>query len=113
MRTKKAKAAAKLTYNKMLFHCWTGCSTVMYRQDVNNKIYGPVISNCEDYALFLEVLRHNKNAHGLAQCLTKYRIRGNSLSGNKFKKPASYFDLMLCIEHKSIFAAVFTCLPIN
>jgi teichuronic acid biosynthesis glycosyltransferase TuaG len=100
-----AKVTKKLTYKKMLLHCFTGCSTVVYKQDKNNKIYGPIIKSCNDYALFLQVLRQMKNAMGLRECLTKYRIRGKSLSQNKFKKLVPYFDLMLNIEHKNIFTA--------
>jgi hypothetical protein len=48
-----------------------------------------------------------KNAQGLEDVLAKYRIRGKSLSRNKFKKLSSYFNLMLRIEHKNIFAVIF------
>jgi hypothetical protein len=91
----------------MLFHCFTGCSTVMYKQDRNNKIYGPIIKNNNDYALFLQILRHVHNAQGYSECLTKYRIRRQSLSRNKLNKIRSYFDLMVHIEHKNIFSAIF------
>jgi hypothetical protein len=91
----------------MLFHCFTGNSTVMYKQDIDNKIYGPVITNCDDYALFLQVLRYKKNALGYAECLTKYRIRKKSLSRDKLKKVGPFFDLMIKIEHQNILLACF------
>jgi teichuronic acid biosynthesis glycosyltransferase TuaG len=102
-----AKVIKKLTYRKMLFHCFTGCSTVMYKQDPQHKIYGPDITSCNDYALFLRVLRYMKNAHGLAECLTQYRIREGGLSRRKIKKLSPYFDLMINIEHKNVFSAAF------
>ena len=91
----------------MLFHCFTGCSTVMYKQDVTHKIYGPIIKNCNDYALFLQVLHHMNNACGYPECLAKYRIRKKSLSSNKINKIKPFFYLMMHIEHKSIPASYF------
>jgi glycosyltransferase involved in cell wall biosynthesis len=98
-----AKVIKKLTYRKMLFHCFTGCSTVIYKQKLNDKIYGPLITSCNDYALFLKILQHTSNARGYSKCLTKYRIREGSLSRNKIKKMKSYFDLMINYEHINIF----------
>lgn len=104
---KIAKVISHLTYKKMLFHCFTGCSTVMYKQDVHNKTYGPHVTNCDDYALFLKVLKNCHNAMGYSDCLTKYRIRGSSLSRNKIKKMPSFFDLMLNYESKNFLTAFF------
>jgi hypothetical protein len=91
----------------MLFHCFTGCSTVMYKQDVNNKIFGPLVKSCNDYALFLQVLQHMHNARGYSECFTKYRIRQKSLSRNKIDKIKPYFTVIHTIEHKNILAACF------
>jgi glycosyltransferase involved in cell wall biosynthesis len=99
----KTRVTKKLTYRKMLFYCFPGCLTVMYKQDVNNKICGPNISNMEDYGLFLRVIKHCSNAKGYSQCLAMYRIRHNSLSRNKFKKISPYFQLMMQYEHMNIF----------
>jgi hypothetical protein len=96
----------------MLFHCFTGCSTVMYKQDPNHKIYGPVVTNCDDYALFLRILKNCRNALGFSDCLTKYRIRRKSLSSNKIKKLPSFFEVMLNCESKNLFLA-FTFLVTN
>jgi hypothetical protein len=102
-----AKVIKKLTYRKMLFHCFTGCSTVIYKQDVNKKIFGPPLKNCDDYALFLKVLRYMNNAHGYSRCLSKYRIRRGSSSRNKIKKIRSYFIMMLNFEKINIVKSCF------
>jgi glycosyltransferase involved in cell wall biosynthesis len=107
-----AKVIGKLTYKKMLLHCFTGCSTVIYKQDLSKKIYGPPVKNCDDYGLFLQVLRYMHNAKGYSESLTKYRIRKGSLSKNKIDKIKSYFDLMINYEHINIFF-VFLCLCAN
>jgi glycosyltransferase involved in cell wall biosynthesis len=105
-----AKIIKKLTYRKMLFHCFSGCSTVIYKQDLSKKIYGPPLENCDDYGLFLQVLRYMNNARGYPECLTKYRIRQGSLSRNKIKKIKSYFDLMINCEHINIiFVFLYLC----
>jgi glycosyltransferase involved in cell wall biosynthesis len=107
----KARVAKKLSYNKMLLHCFTGCSTVMYKQNVNNKIFGPLIVNCDDYALFLRVLQNMYNARGYSDCLTRYRIRKGSFSKNKIKKLSSFFDLMINYAHINIFEAfIYLCI---
>ncbi|GHU02629.1 hypothetical protein FACS1894147_04920 [Spirochaetia bacterium] len=107
----KAKVIKKLSYNKMLLHCFTGCSTVMFKQNQNSKIYLPKVGNgIEDYALFLEVLKQSKNALGYSECLTKYRVHTNSLSGNKLnkiKKISYFYDVMMRLQKKNILMASF------
>jgi len=107
IKVTKAKVIKKVNYNKMLFHCWTGCSTVMYKQDLNNKIFGPNVSSCNDYALFLQVLKHMKNGMGYSECLTRYRVRATSLSRNKFKKLKSFFSVLVNIEKIPFFLSCF------
>ena len=104
---KIAKTVKILTYKKMLFHDFVGCSTVVYKQDLNNKRFGPIIYNCNDYALFLNVLRCTKNAMGYSEILTKYRISNDSLSKNKFKKISNFFEMMVKYHHKNIFISFF------
>jgi glycosyltransferase involved in cell wall biosynthesis len=106
----KSKVIKKLTYKKMLLHCFTGCLTVMYMQDISNKIYGPYLKNTEDWALFLKILKCTRKALGYDECLAKYRIRKNSLSRNKFKKISSYFEMMMKYEHKNILSTCITLL---
>jgi glycosyltransferase involved in cell wall biosynthesis len=101
----KTRVIKKLTYRKMLLYCFPGCLTVMYRQDINSKVYGPIVHNMEDYGLFLREIRRCYNAMGYSQCLAKYRIRRNSLSRNKIKKIIPYFEIMIRYENKNVFIA--------
>ena len=103
----KLKTIKKLTYQKLLLHCWPGCSTVIYRQNINKKIYGPIVKNSNDYALFLQVIKNVQNGLGFSECLSKYRKRANSLSSNKLKKISSFFNIMVDYEHKNAFLACF------
>jgi glycosyltransferase involved in cell wall biosynthesis len=102
-----AKVIKNLTYSKMLFHDFVGCLTVVYKQNLENKIYSPIIKRCNDYALFLKVLRHTKNAMGINENLAKYRILNNSLSKNKLKKTRCFIEMMTKYEKQNIFAACF------
>ena len=109
---KIAKALKILTYKRMLLHDFVGCSTVVYKQDLSNKHFGPILYSCNDYALFLNVLRYTKNAMGYSEVLAKYRISNDSLSQNKFKKISDFFELMVKYQYKNIFISFF-CLVSN
>lgn len=104
---KTAKVINKLTYRQMMFHDFVGCLTVMYKQNLNNKIYSPDLRNCNDYALFLKILKHTKNAMGYNENLAKYRIVKNSLSRNKMNKLPSFIEMMTKHEKQNILSAWF------
>lgn len=112
----KAKVVKKLTYKMMLFHDFTGCLTVMYKQNKDNKIYIPMVGNgIEDYTLFLSVLKQTYNAMGYSSCLAQYRIHKKSLSGNKLNKIRKirfFFDVMMHIEKQNLLISLF-CLFSN
>lgn len=98
----QAKVIRHLTYRTMLMHCWPGCLTVMYRQNVDSKIYCDDIKKNNDHALFLRVLRQCHNAMGFDQCLALYRIRQGSISRNKWKMIEPYIRVVHNYEHQNI-----------
>lgn len=95
---KIAKIIKKLSYSKMLYHCFTGCLTVIYDQEKIGKVEGPDILKSNDYALFLQVLKKTNNAMGIEEVLGFYRVRKNSLSRNKLSKLKPHFYLLNKIE---------------
>ena len=103
----QAKAIKHLTYRRLLLHCWTGCLTVIYKQDLSNKIYGPVLKNCNDHGLFLKVMPHIKNAMGISECLGMYRIREGGKKKKKTGKLKSFFQLFHDIEGLNYITATF------
>jgi glycosyltransferase involved in cell wall biosynthesis len=103
----KARVIKRLTYNKMLLHCFPGCLTVMYRQDIHEKIYCNDIKKDNDHALFLRVLKHTQNAIGIPECLAKYRIRNNSISRKKLQIIKPYIKVLHEFEHINIFYSYF------
>lgn len=102
-----AKVIKKLTYKKLLYHCWPGYLTVMYKQNIEKKIYAEPIRKEGDHALFLRVIKECKNAMGINECLALYRIRNGSLSRNKFKMIEPYITVVHDFEGKSLLYSYF------
>ena len=98
----QAQVIKKLTYKKLLFHCWPGCSAVVYKQDVNNKVYAVDCENNDDQEQFFEAIKTCKNAMGFDECLTLYRVRSGSRSSNKWKLVKPYIDVMHRIQEQSL-----------
>lgn len=98
----QAQVVKKLTYQKLLVHCWPGCSSVMYKQDVNNKVYAVDCGNNDDQEQFFEAIKGCKNAMGFDECLTLYRVRSGSRSSNKWKLIKPYIDVMHRIQGQNL-----------
>ena len=103
----QAKVKKKVSHTDLLIHDWFGCLTLIYKQDLNHKIYGADVSKANDYALFLEVMKNIDYAAGLDECLAMYRIRKGSVSRNKFKKAKPYIHVLQTVEKKSLLASWF------
>lgn len=87
---RQCKVPTRLPYWKMLLFNWAGCLTVMYKQDLNNKIYSDNTRQFNDYSLFLKVIQDSHNPMGIHECLAAYRIRTASISR---KRKTKYFSL--------------------
>ena len=103
----RSRIPKSLSYKKMLFHCYTGCLTVIYNQETLGKVYGPNILKSNDYGLFLQVLKKAKKARGIKENFAYYRIRKNSISRNKWKKIKPHLYLLNTIEKINIFVSLF------
>lgn len=102
-----ANVTKHLSYNKMLMHCWPGCLTVMYNQNVVGKVYAEDIKKNNDHALFLRVLKKCHNAMGMKALLAKYRIRKGSISSKKSAIIKYYIQVIHEFEKKPIIFAWF------
>ncbi|WKD86516.1 Putative teichuronic acid biosynthesis glycosyltransferase TuaG [Polaribacter huanghezhanensis] len=96
-----------LTYDQMLSSNKIGCLTVMYNVDCIGKIYMPIIRKRQDYALWLKILKINEVAYGLNVVLSKYRLRSNSISNNKFEMLKWNWLLFRKIEKLSFFKSLY------
>lgn len=83
---RQCKVIDHMPYWKMLLFDWSGCLTVMYRQNLDNKIYADDIRQCNDYALFLKVVKTCNKAMGIHECLAIYRLRKTGISKNRSTK---------------------------
>ena len=96
------------SYNDCVWYNPIGNSTVMLDTQKLGKVYLPEVSNREDYAMWLYLLREKTQyALGLQQVLTKYRIVKNSFSGNKFKMIKPQYYLYRKVENFSCIRAAF------
>lgn len=74
---------AKVCYTDLLKVSSIGCLTAMYDTEFFGKVYMPLIRKRQDLGLWLRLLGKTKYAFGLNEALAQYRVRANSISGNK------------------------------
>lgn len=79
------KVPERVNHNDLLKTCSIGCLTAMYDTEQLGKVYMPIISKRQDFALWLKILKEIPYAYGIQEPLAKYRLRSDSISGNKFK----------------------------
>ncbi len=77
-------APNKVRYSDLLKTCSIGCLTAIYDVDSLGKVYLPDILKRQDFALWLKILKITPEATGIIKVLAKYRVRNNSISGNKW-----------------------------
>ena len=101
------KVLKKTDYNRLLLDCPVGNSTVMYNVEKMGKFKVPDIRKRNDDALWLQMLKKEKYIFGMQEVLTKYRVRKNSVSSNKFVLIKYHWKLYREIEHLNIFRSAF------
>lgn len=102
-----AKSIGKTGYSRLLLDCPVGNSTVMYNVEKMGYFEVPDIRKRNDDALWLKMLKKEKYMYGMPDVLMKYRIRGNSVSSNKFKLVKYHWILYRNIEHLSVWRSLF------
>lgn len=104
---KTIKAIPKTDYKRLLLDCPVGNSTVMYNVSKMGKFSVPNIRKRNDDALWLKMLKEEQYIYGLSTILTKYRIRKNAISSNKFLVIKYHWILYREIEHIGVFKSSF------
>lgn len=74
-----------LTYQKLEKANYIGNLTGIYHAAEIGKIYGPEIRKRQDWALWLAAIKKGGTAKSVQEPLAIYRLRKNSVSGNKLK----------------------------
>ena len=104
---KNVLCKATLNYQQMLYSNKIGCLTAVYNSNNLGKIYMPEIRKRQDYALWLKILKIEKNAFGLEEILALYRVRSNSISNNKIEMLKWNWFLYRKIEKLSYIKSIF------
>ncbi|MCE7566317.1 glycosyltransferase [Aliivibrio fischeri] len=95
------------TYEDMLRKKATlGCSTVMLRKAAFDDLTMPLLRTGQDFALWLKLLKSNKKAYKLNECLMLYRVMPNSISRNKIKKALRQWEIYRKLERLSLFKTI-------
>lgn len=97
-----------VTYETLLKQNVIGCLTAMYDSSKIGKFYFDVsLEKHEDYEYWLEMLKITPKAEGLNIPLAYYRIRQNSLSGNKISAATYVWKILRKYQkirlHKAIY----------
>lgn len=92
----------RVNYRKLLNTCVIGCLTAMYDTHKLGKVYFPLNSTREDFALWLKILKEIDYAYCLSEDLASYTVRFNSSSANKFKAAKGNWHLYRKVEGLSI-----------
>lgn len=87
------QAPSIVDYHTLAGNTIIGCLTVMLNRHKIGPVEMPSIQP-EDTALWLQLLRKGHTAYGLAQPLAKYRIVKGSVSRNKWRAAARYWNLL-------------------
>ena len=96
------KASKKVDYRQLLKGNIIGCLTAIYDTAKVGKIYFKTIGH-EDYVLWLEILKKGFIAVN-CNCVTAlYRVRNDSLSGNKIKASRWTWNIYRYAENLNIF----------
>lgn len=108
--TVDSKNIERFSYKDMLTKRATlGCSTVILKKAVfKDVLYMPLLRTGQDYAFWLKLLKTIDFAYLHADILTKYRVRPNSISRNKFRKSLRQWQIYREVEGLS-FSYSFYC----
>ena len=89
----------KADYNRELYAGNpVGNSTAMYSAEKFGDVRIPIIRSRNDFALWLSILKRTEYVYGCPEVLVDYRVRGGSVSSNKFKLIKSHWYLYRKIE---------------
>jgi teichuronic acid biosynthesis glycosyltransferase TuaG len=79
------RALKELSPGKILKANYVGNLTGIYHSHKLGKLYCPPIRKRQDWALWIQAIQKAGGAKGMEEVLAQYRVRKNSLSGNKWE----------------------------
>lgn len=97
-----------LSYQVLLKACVIGCLTVIYDTSQIGKVYMPLGTKREDYALWLKILREkNILAQGLNRVLASYRVYPHQSSSKKYSMAKENWRLLRNNENLYLICACY------
>lgn len=81
----KIEALSLLSYQKLQKANYVGNLTGIYDVRQLGKVFAPDLKKRQDWALWLEVIRLGGAMYSIRESLAYYRVRKNSISGNKLE----------------------------
>jgi teichuronic acid biosynthesis glycosyltransferase TuaG len=98
----------KVSYDQLLSNNSIGCLTAVVRADLMGDFKFPVCGH-EDFALWLKLIKKSKHVYGLNEKLAYYRKLGNSVSSDKGKLIAFYWNIYRREENFGVLKSLFLC----
>lgn len=98
----------KVTYEQLLTNNSIGCLTAVVRKDLIGDYKFPVCGH-EDFALWLKLVKKSKLVYGLTEKLASYRKLENSVSSNKSKLIAFYWNIYRNEEGFGVIKSLYLC----
>ena len=97
-----------INYYDLLKTCSIGCLTVIYNAEKLGKIYMPLGTRREDYALWLKIMRENNiSAFGLNIVLACYRVYSGQSSTKKLEMAKENWILLRKQEKLTPYSALY------
>ncbi len=89
----KRKIKPKINYKFLLKNTMIATSTVIVDRNHFGNFKMPLRRGGQDYATWLMLMRNGEMAYGVDEVLVSYRVRGDSLSANKFKSAKQVYNI--------------------
>ncbi|HSI74609.1 MAG TPA: glycosyltransferase family 2 protein [Lunatimonas sp.] len=103
----RVKAPVEVTYENLVKTCSVGCLTAVYDVSLLGKVFMPEIKKRQDFALWLKILKIIPKGYGIHRPLAKYRVRNNSISGNKWKASRYQWEVYRKVEKMNLFQSAY------
>jgi len=98
----------EVCYKELLKTNIIGCLTVIIDIDtIGEKIYMSNLKKRQDHGLWLKILKVIDKAYCLEEVLAQYRVRRDSVSGNKFNNIKYQWKLYRDIEKINVFKSLY------
>lgn len=97
----------KLTYKELLKTNVIGCLTAIYDVQQLGKMFMPLDTKREDYAAWLNIMKHVKFAYGIQDELAQYRVYEGQSSAKKAKMASENWRLYRQIEKLGLLRSVY------